>query len=579
MHRLKEKAHRGAVMFVVLLWLFPFAGCGSMAQKEARFAAKLEPYEEAVDEGCAGFHFLWGKTAELEGRFEEARFAYEQALVCDRKATYVRKSLAALLMRMNMKGEAIAVLKQALVDAPEDSESRILLGKLLVTTGKRDEALALYQEMLAQEPANESVALLVASIYGSERQPEKAREVLERFLAQDPGSYAGYYYLARVYRELGRNRKAYDSYLKALDITWSVSLAFEAASFCDSLSWFEESESLYRRILSEDPENEQARMLLINSLIGQERIDDAVEELKTLREVSRNPNKIDLALARLLIEAERYGEALEVLDRLVERDPSLPRARLFLILSLYRQGGLGQAEDALDSLDPASEAFEDAVLLLAGLLEEDEKPAQAESFLKRILARPNGSRPPFIAALARLYRLQGRAQEGERLFEEARGKAPQDPKLLLEYGLYLDRIGKRDQALRLMQEVLKLSPHDPLALNYVGYTWADQGINLEQAKAYIEEAVSLRPKDGFIRDSLGWVYFRLGDFERAAKELEKAVELTPDDPTIHEHLGDVYRALARFLDARIAYEQALKHCEDEAQRAAIQRKLSGLPLE
>ncbi len=120
---------------------------------------------------------------------------------------------------------------------------------------------------------------------------------------------------------------------------------------------------------------------------------------------------------------------------------------------------------------------------------------------------------------------------------------------------------------------LKLFPDQPQVLNYLGYSWVDQGVNLDEALEMIRKAVSLRPKDGYIVDSLGWAYYRLGRYEEATAELERAVELTPNDPTINDHLGDVYWKTDRKLEARFQWSHALEMKPEPEELEKIQRKL------
>ena len=93
-------------------------------------------------------------------------------------------------------------------------------------------------------------------------------------------------------------------------------------------------------------------------------------------------------------------------------------------------------------------------------------------------------------------------------------------------------------------------------LNYLGYSWIDQGQKLEEGMKMIRRAVEQRPDDGYIVDSLGWAYFRVGEFDDAVKHLERAVELKPEDPTINDHLGDAYWKVGRTLEARFQWSHA-----------------------
>jgi Flp pilus assembly protein TadD len=112
-------------------------------------------------------------------------------------------------------------------------------------------------------------------------------------------------------------------------------------------------------------------------------------------------------------------------------------------------------------------------------------------------------------------------------------------------------------------------------MNYLGYMWADQGVNLEQALALIERAVALQPDNGAYADSLGWAQYRLGRFSEARESLERAAELTPDNATIHDHLGDAYLALGDVERARAAYERALE-LDDHDDANKLREKLARL---
>ena len=101
-----------------------------------------------------------------------------------------------------------------------------------------------------------------------------------------------------------------------------------------------------------------------------------------------------------------------------------------------------------------------------------------------------------------------------------------------------EKLKQLDKSEADIQIALKLSPEQPELLNYLGYSWVDRGRNIPQALAMLEKARSLRPYDGYIVDSVGWAYYRLGRYDDAAKTLEAAVLLVPGDPTINEHLGD-----------------------------------------
>ena len=147
-------------------------------------------------------------------------------------------------------------------------------------------------------------------------------------------------------------------------------------------------------------------------------------------------------------------------------------------------------------------------------------------------------------------------------------------------GTAYERMKKLPEAEADLQRSLQLSADQPLTLNYLGYTWIDHNRNLRQGLSLIEKAVRLKPDDGYIVDSLGWAYYRLGNFKEAVKHLERAVELRPEDATLNDHLGDAYWRVGREREARFQWDQALSLQPEPDEAEKIRRKLQkGLPAQ
>ena len=129
--------------------------------------------------------------------------------------------------------------------------------------------------------------------------------------------------------------------------------------------------------------------------------------------------------------------------------------------------------------------------------------------------------------------------------------------LYYQRGIAHERLKQWDKAEPDFRKALELSPNQPAVLNYLGYSWVDMNRNLEEGLDMIKKAVTLRPNDGYIIDSLGWAYYRLGRYQDAVDELERAVLITPMDPTINDHLGDAYWHVGRKREAEFQWERAL----------------------
>jgi len=127
-----------------------------------------------------------------------------------------------------------------------------------------------------------------------------------------------------------------------------------------------------------------------------------------------------------------------------------------------------------------------------------------------------------------------------------------------------------------MKKIIEIDPKDAGALNYLGYSYADQGVNLDEALLLIKRAYDLRPDDGYITDSLGWIYFKKGNYKKAVEYLEKAAELTSHDTIVSDHLGDAYQKANQLQEALSSYQKALSNTEDKNRVPELQKKIDAV---
>lgn len=171
----------------------------------------------------------------------------------------------------------------------------------------------------------------------------------------------------------------------------------------------------------------------------------------------------------------------------------------------------------------------------------------------------------------------------ERL-EAKKFSMPKDPRMAANWNIYYqrgiayERLKQWPKAEPNFRKALELFPNQPQVMNYLGYSWIDMNMNLEEGMDLIRKAVELRPSDGYIVDSLGWAHYRLGEYEEAVRELERAVSLKPDDPVLNDHLGDAYWRVGRKLEATFQWSHARDMKPEPAVLASVEKKLKeGLP--
>jgi len=521
---------------------------------------------EEADHGCSYFYFLWGRYAELAARYDEALEAYEKALICDPGAEYIERKIPLLLLYLDHRHEAISRLEDLIERHPGESESRMLLAKVFIREGKLSEAGAQYRKVHELMPGDSTPLLLLSELYLSEGRRELAGDALEQVLQIDNQSYAAHVLLARLLVVEKKYDKSIDHYQQALEINWSSELQLEMAERFLQQKEYEKAESLYQDLLDRDEFNEDARIALVHVYLQQNKEDQALKELNRLKMITSRPDRVDITIARLYARKKEFAKAISILEGVLKsRDTS--EVRYLLALLYYQTRQYEAVLQALHGIPQDTEEYEDGIFLQVRTLRELKRDEEAIQLLESAIAEKQGRNPGMYVLLASLYQLKKHEELGRKTFVRGIKSYPDDDNLLYEYGLFLDYQGEQQQALDVMQKVIKLQPEHAAALNYVGYTWADKKIKLDKAFAYIKKAVELKPDNGYIRDSLGWVYYRQGKLDLAIQTLEQAVRLSPDDPAILDHLADVYLESGRVNDALKTYRKALALYRDDPEGA------------
>lgn len=271
-------------------------------------------------------------------------------------------------------------------------------------------------------------------------------------------------------------------------------------------------------------------------------------------------------------------EAALIIARLgLALKPDFPRMKILTARTLEMLRRYADANALYETIGPDSPFSWEVRIGIAGNLDRLDRFDEAEALLKRLAEERADSADPLIE-LANLLRRRERYREAVDVYDAAFERLPDESQRL--WGLYyargiaLERSGMWPRAEADFLKALDLEPGQPLVLNYLGYSWVEQERHLERALEMIHQAVAARPRDGFITDSLGWAYYKLGDFDQAVEYLERAVLLQPNDPVINDHLGDAYWQVGRKREARFRWQGALGLDPDPDVRAAIEVKLT-----
>ena len=291
--------------------------------------------------------------------------------------------------------------------------------------------------------------------------------------------------------------------------------------------------------------------------------------------------------------AEGVGEALFGIAASLNDQRSADVAILYLNLTLYLRPDFDLARVLLASRYEGMNRYEMANSIYARIQPaspyyamtqvqaaiNDGRLGQANSGIAkmRALSATLPQEADIWTALGDLLRSSDQYKDAALAYDKAIAGTPQGDRrligLLYARGVSLERSNRWEDAERDFRAALKLNPDRADVLNYLGYSWVEKGEHLDEAMAMLEKARALRPLDGFVADSVGWAYYRLGRYQDAARALEEAVQLAPGAPDVNDHLGDAYWRVGRKIDARFQWQHALQLNPDAKQKTVLERKL------
>ncbi|HXX29095.1 MAG TPA: tetratricopeptide repeat protein [Myxococcaceae bacterium] len=585
-----------------------------------RPAVDVAAMHEAMEPGAGTFasaaayaHFLRARLAHLAGDERRAVDELRLALATDEKDPYLAVALGEAYARLGDWAHAEARARGVLERSPDDFGAQLLLARVLYETHQFPRARAVLRRALALRPREPDPYLLLAEMSLEAGQLDEAMRTVGE-LADVASEPVGLKRLGQALMEKGDGARAETLLARAARIdpgdveTW-VSLAGAQ----ESLSLPASAEESLAHALEVDPDNRdvlldagkqalhagapgRARAYLDRAValsddpdltlrvaftwLGGQRPAEASGVLDAARRSGRADARVSFYAGLLHERAGRWNEAVRAYTEVPPGAQVYPDARLRRASALAHAG---RAAEAVALLRAALIASPDDLALYpayAEAVEASGRPAEAERFLRDALAA-RGS-PELTEALAVLLERQGRAPEAIALLTRAVDQTPRQESLLFGLAAAYERSGDHARSIARMREVLAINPDNAAALNFIGYTLADQGLDLDEAERMLRRALELRPDTGAFLDSLGWVYFRRHDLARAVPTLERAAALEPDEPVIAEHLGDAYLGQDRKREAVGAYRRALEAArtstdpESVALRPRVEHKLKGL---
>jgi tetratricopeptide (TPR) repeat protein len=597
-----------AHMYEEMMAMYGRSEYATKAIEEYRLAIENDPSSEYLNASLAE---LYAKT----GRIRDAVLEAQEIIKRDPDNLEAHKLLGRIYLRslgdLQPGTQSREVLTLAIEQyeamtriEPKNSDNHLLLGRLYFLSKDPIKAETEFKTAVSLDPNSEEAITNLAFLYNEEGATSKASELL-RSVPEGRRSAKIYAALGSTYEQQKDYKNAIASFRQALTMDKENLDAMRGlAQNLSNDNQIEAALEEYRTIQDADPQDATAALRVAEIYRRLGKFDLAMDNLKKASAIAPDLLEIPYNEALILEAQGKYEEAAAMLQKLVAR-PLPPDARagdksnraLFLerLGNVYREAGrpllaietfrkivdLGGDEaargyqDVIDSYrdqkqwSEATRTAHEAVkklpkdkglkLTLAQQMADAGKSDESVQLAKSVLKGDPEDRDSYIM-LSQIYMRLKRWKESEEALAQAEKLAvrPEEKEYIrfLQGSIY-ERQKKFDQAEQSFRQVLQQNPSNSMALNYLGYMLADRNSHLEEALNLVKKALDFDPQNGAYLDSLGWVYFKLGNYDQAEENLRRAADKSPNDATVQDHLGELYARTHRFKLAAAHWEHAL----------------------
>ncbi len=508
-------------------------------------SAKLPPNELNRD---VLYKFLLAEIAAQRGNVRLAAKAYLEIAQSTRDPRIAKRATE---MAMSGRFNDLALDAAALwLDIePTSGPARQSLVTVLVNSNKLSDAKPYLQKLLAADPARTGTAFMQLTALLSRHQDKNAAYALTRDLAAPyPAVAESHFAVAQMAAAAGKFDAAAASVKQCLKLKPS----FEPAALLNTQLLARESNRKALEFLggwvAANPQARDARLTYARLLVADKQTEAGRAEFRKLEQEaeSRFKRALDLNyrdsdtlryyLGQIAEERKRYDEALGWYAQVEEGEQQIPAAARY-----------------------------------AFILARQNKVDEARLYLKSVSPRTPQQRTQLVQAEAQVLREAKAYQDAYDVLGAALEADPGNTDLLYDSAMAAERLDKLDVVESRLKQLISIKPYHAQAFNALGYTFADRNIRLPEARDYIEKALALAPEDPFILDSMGWVQYRMGNFDKGLEYLKRAFAQRPD-AEIAAHIGEVLWALGRRNEAEKTWREALQANPASEELQAVMRK-------
>lgn len=531
--------------------------------------------------------FLKANMSLLEGDFATASVLFKYVADLNPEDTFVHKKYAISLIRVGNLEEAKVVLENLYKNSREEKVGMILAG---VYTGmdKDKDARALYEKLLVLNPTNEDACIFLGKAHAVSKNMPRAYKQLSTCAKNNPKSGIYDYYMGKLSIDQDKVEQAVAYFSKAHQKQPGMTQAVGALGIIlEEKEQFAKAIALYEKHLSTSPTDSSILNRLVQVLFQQEKYSQVIPYAERLSDLEPDNLNLKVKLGVLYTDAKKFPEAISVFKDLLAAAPQSDKILYYLGAIHQELKEFNESIEYFNQIPTDSGLYTDSSVQMANMLsnlaqteffakEGDKYQKQFLSYINKKIEEKKDMRVEFSIVKSGFY-------EGTNQYKKAMETmmVVQDEKSFsTQHKYYLanlfEKEKKFEESTKLILGIIEKEPKNAHAWNFLGYSMLVRGNEMEKAYEYIQTALKISPDDGYIRDSLGWYYYKKGDVKKAQQELEFALSKVPDDIEILKHLAVIHAELKDFGKAKSYLEIALKHVRLNSDRQEIMVSLEKL---
>ncbi|MES9832287.1 MAG: tetratricopeptide repeat protein [Candidatus Thiodiazotropha sp. DIVDIV] len=533
--------NRTAILICLLL-----SACAGKPNLNTSSSSALAETEEAPSqsEQTSGsltndlvYHTLASEIAAQRGK---QSMAFEHALQVARES---RDALSAeratsLALQANLPDEALTAAKLWMEIEPDELKAYQIAAIINIRANKMDEAIAQLQKVIKIANKNgQSGYVQAAAIAEKSGNPNKSLALMQQLVPQETDSSKAFYALALVANRAKQRELALEYIEKSLllDPKSTQSLVLKAHTLI-AMKQQQQGVDFLKQAVQDQPDNIKLGHAYARVLLEINQPEASLEQFLKLHQLAPDNSDFTFSLGMIYMQLDQYDESSSYLSKLTQSRSKRNEANFYLGAIAEEQKAVENALDRYSRVE--GKHLADAQVRIAKILSDQGNLKQARETLQRLRVNQSRNQLKFYMIEAELLREAGDYTSAHEVYTKALERFEDNIDLLYARGLNAADLKRVDLLEQDLRKILATQPQHADALNALGYTLADQTDRLEEAKEYIQKALSLKPDNPAVLDSIGWVEYRLGNYETALAHLEKAAEISPD-AEIASHLGEV----------------------------------------